>query len=228
MRNLIDGLEEAGLGLSNVVATNVYLDDMNDFPRMNKIYAQYFPEAPPAPREEAAPTWDTPPDYSEFTPPSNLKPIVIMGVFIIALTVAAAAFIIWAKHEQGKPQAAKPGAAKAERPQARDSFDPDFALFKGGLATYLIILFVIAVVYTLMLIWVVRDARNRSVDNGVMWMIVVFSLQVFGLLIYLASRPHGRLILCEHCMNKRLEYVRTCPHCGRRTKSHDAAPGDVL
>ena len=48
MRNLLDGLEEAGLALSNVVATNVYLDDMNDFPAMNRIYAQYFPEAAPA------------------------------------------------------------------------------------------------------------------------------------------------------------------------------------
>ena len=48
MRNLIDGLEEAGLGLANVVATNVYLDDMNDFARMNRIYAQYFPGAPPS------------------------------------------------------------------------------------------------------------------------------------------------------------------------------------
>lgn len=47
MRNLLDGLEEAGLALSNVVATNVYLDDMNDFPRMNRVYAQYFPDAPP-------------------------------------------------------------------------------------------------------------------------------------------------------------------------------------
>jgi reactive intermediate/imine deaminase len=47
MRNLLDGLEEAGLELSNVVATNVYLDDINDFPRMNRIYAQYFPSAPP-------------------------------------------------------------------------------------------------------------------------------------------------------------------------------------
>jgi enamine deaminase RidA (YjgF/YER057c/UK114 family) len=36
MRNLLDGLEEAGLGLSNVVATNVYLDDINDFARMNR------------------------------------------------------------------------------------------------------------------------------------------------------------------------------------------------
>jgi reactive intermediate/imine deaminase len=47
MRNLLDGLEEAGLELSNVVATNVYLDDMNDFARMNKIYAEYFPAIPP-------------------------------------------------------------------------------------------------------------------------------------------------------------------------------------
>ena len=48
MRNLLDGLEEAGLELSNVVATNVYLDDINDFARMNRIYAQYFSEVPPA------------------------------------------------------------------------------------------------------------------------------------------------------------------------------------
>jgi reactive intermediate/imine deaminase len=48
MRNLLDGLEEAGLGLSDVVATNVYLDDINDFARMNRIYAQYFSDTPPA------------------------------------------------------------------------------------------------------------------------------------------------------------------------------------
>src|SRR6185295_18521702 len=48
MRNLLDGLEEAGLTFSNVVATNVYLDDINDFARMNRIYAQHFSDAPPA------------------------------------------------------------------------------------------------------------------------------------------------------------------------------------
>ncbi|MGC8794857.1 MAG: RidA family protein, partial [Bryobacteraceae bacterium] len=42
MRNLLDGLEEAGLDFSHVVATNVYLDDMADFERMNRVYAQYF------------------------------------------------------------------------------------------------------------------------------------------------------------------------------------------
>jgi enamine deaminase RidA (YjgF/YER057c/UK114 family) len=47
MRNLLDGLEEAGLKFSNVVATNVYLDDLNDFSKMNRVYAQYFPDIKP-------------------------------------------------------------------------------------------------------------------------------------------------------------------------------------
>ena len=47
-RNLLDGLEEAGMKLSDVVAANVYLDDIADFPLMNGVYKTYFPEAPPA------------------------------------------------------------------------------------------------------------------------------------------------------------------------------------
>lgn len=42
MRNLVDGLEEAGMSLADVVATNVYLDDIKDFAKMNRIYASYF------------------------------------------------------------------------------------------------------------------------------------------------------------------------------------------
>jgi reactive intermediate/imine deaminase len=42
MRNLLDGLEEAGLSFADVVASNVYLDNIDDVPRMNRIYAQYF------------------------------------------------------------------------------------------------------------------------------------------------------------------------------------------
>lgn len=44
MRNLLDGLEEAGLGFENVVASNVYLDNIDDFAKMNRVYAQYFPQ----------------------------------------------------------------------------------------------------------------------------------------------------------------------------------------
>lgn len=47
MRNLLDGLEQAGLDFSLVVATNVYLDNMDEFARMNAVYGLYFGETPP-------------------------------------------------------------------------------------------------------------------------------------------------------------------------------------
>lgn len=48
MRNLQDNLEEAGLTFDDVISTNVYLDDLADFPAMNRIYAQYFKGVYPA------------------------------------------------------------------------------------------------------------------------------------------------------------------------------------
>jgi len=47
VRNLLDGLEEGGMKLPDVVAANVYLDDIADFPVMNGVYKTYFPDAPP-------------------------------------------------------------------------------------------------------------------------------------------------------------------------------------
>ena len=41
-------LEEAGLALSNVVKTTVFLADMGDFAAMNEVYAQFFNEPFPA------------------------------------------------------------------------------------------------------------------------------------------------------------------------------------
>jgi reactive intermediate/imine deaminase len=55
MRNLLDGLEEAGLTFANVVSTNVYLDDLKEFSAMNGVYAQYFPDIRPT-RTTVAPT----------------------------------------------------------------------------------------------------------------------------------------------------------------------------
>lgn len=48
MRNLLDGLEEAGMNFSNVVAANVYLNNINDFAAMNGVYQEYFNGVPPA------------------------------------------------------------------------------------------------------------------------------------------------------------------------------------
>ena len=41
-------LEEAGLTMSNVVKTTVFLADMNDFADMNAVYAEFFKEPYPA------------------------------------------------------------------------------------------------------------------------------------------------------------------------------------
>ena len=41
-------LEEAGLSLSNVVKTTVFMADMNDFADMNAVYAEFFSEPYPA------------------------------------------------------------------------------------------------------------------------------------------------------------------------------------
>ena len=37
-------LEEAGIGLGNVMKTTVFLSDMNDFAAMNEVYAEFFSE----------------------------------------------------------------------------------------------------------------------------------------------------------------------------------------
>jgi 2-iminobutanoate/2-iminopropanoate deaminase len=41
-------LEEAGLSLSNVVKTTIFLKEIADFPAVNEIYAEFFPQEPPA------------------------------------------------------------------------------------------------------------------------------------------------------------------------------------
>ncbi len=41
-------LEEAGLTMSNVVKTTVFMADMNDFAEMNAVYAEFFAEPYPA------------------------------------------------------------------------------------------------------------------------------------------------------------------------------------
>ncbi len=48
LTNLRNVLEAAGSSLENVVKTTVFLKDMNDFPKMNSIYAESFGENPPA------------------------------------------------------------------------------------------------------------------------------------------------------------------------------------
>ncbi|WP_169784250.1 RidA family protein [Campylobacter curvus] len=48
MQNIKNILAEAGLGFENVVKTTIFLADMNDFAKVNEIYAKHFSEPFPA------------------------------------------------------------------------------------------------------------------------------------------------------------------------------------
>ena len=48
LKNVAAVLAGAGLGMTDVVKTTVYLADMKDFQEMNAVYARYFPDSPPA------------------------------------------------------------------------------------------------------------------------------------------------------------------------------------
>lgn len=65
-----------------------------------------------------------------------------------------------------------------------------------------------------LLVWVAKDAKNRGMDNAVLWMILVMFTGIIGFIIYILVRPQGNLIPCAHCNNKRLQVSAKCPHCG--------------
>jgi len=48
LRNLARALEAAGSGLGEVAKVTVYLTDVGNFPTLNELFAEFFPENPPA------------------------------------------------------------------------------------------------------------------------------------------------------------------------------------
>jgi uncharacterized membrane protein YhaH (DUF805 family) len=79
--------------------------------------------------------------------------------------------------------------------------------------TFFFLIVAVVVVNVALLVWVARDAKARGMDGAAIWMLLVFFTGIFGLLIYLFSRPNGYLVNCR-CGNKRLGAARACPHCG--------------
>jgi hypothetical protein len=97
---------------------------------------------------------------------------------------------------------------------------PAFAADAGAAAgcalcsTFLFIPVIIVVLDILLLVWVARDAKARGLDNGVLWMLLVFFTSFVGLIIYLLARPQGNVVECPNCHNNRLQASVKCPHCG--------------
>jgi enamine deaminase RidA (YjgF/YER057c/UK114 family) len=68
MRNLLDNLEEADMNFDQVVATNVYLDDLSDLNAFDDVYAEYFGDKLPARTtiQQIAPTERKPDKEDQF------------------------------------------------------------------------------------------------------------------------------------------------------------------
>jgi len=48
LKNLEEILKAGGSSLDSVLKTTVYLRNLDDFPKMNAVYQQFFPKDPPA------------------------------------------------------------------------------------------------------------------------------------------------------------------------------------
>jgi len=79
MRNQLDNLEEAEMNFNQVVATNVYLDDLSDLSVFDEVYAQYFGSFPPARAtvQQIAPT-ERKPDNDDHFP--GLEQVSLIAV----------------------------------------------------------------------------------------------------------------------------------------------------
>jgi uncharacterized membrane protein YhaH (DUF805 family) len=84
----------------------------------------------------------------------------------------------------------------------------------GCCGTFIFIPIAFFAISIALLVWVARDAKARGMDSAVLWMALVFFLNLIGLVIYIFSRPQGNLVSCPNCGNKRLQASVKCPHCG--------------
>jgi enamine deaminase RidA (YjgF/YER057c/UK114 family) len=83
MRNLLDNLEEADMHFDQVVATNVYLDDLSELRQFDEVYSQYFGPVPPAQTviQQVAPT-ERKPDKEDHFP--GLEQVSFIAVRTLA------------------------------------------------------------------------------------------------------------------------------------------------
>lgn len=119
----------------------------------------------------------------------------------------------------------RPAAPEVERrvdTRADDDDRDTSERVKGTVVVMAVAAYVIFVI--LLAVWVIRDTRNRSIENGVIWMLLIFPFNGLALMIYLASRPNGTLIRCERCDCWRLPYVGVCPHCRSKVRSRGRSP----
>ena len=87
---------------------------------------------------------------------------------------------------------------------------------------FVVVLFALVwfVIGILILIWVYQDAESRGMD-GLLWALIVFFLNIIGLVLYLVVResriaPSQRITrVCPKCGQVLSEDAKFCPRCGK-------------
>ena len=97
--------------------------------------------------------------------------------------------------------------------EAEEAAEQACAACGGGMMLMMGLAVAAIVLNIALLVWVARDAKNRSMDSAVLWMLLVMFTGLIGFLIYILSRPQGQLAQCPSCNNKRLAASAQCPHC---------------
>jgi hypothetical protein len=169
--------------------------------------------APPTPQ-----TWAPAEDEIEITdtpaPPRRpgVAPLALGAIVLIVLVLCGVGGVVLL----GKDKGSKPGIRQFN-PPVETGFEEfsrkakDFGA--AGLLCTLVIVYLVTLI--LLLAWVARDARARGVDGGAVWVLIVLCTYFLGLIVYMAARPHGKLVACQRCGNKRLMAALACPHCGQ-------------
>jgi len=180
-------------------------------------------------------------DDFDYPPPRRMQPgtklaLGIIGASLIGILIVA----IVAVAHQSSPTA-ETQQVRTKQPASRPSYSPPrrqrepedrpseaakeveasaaagtafLGLSMAFLIGLVLLPVLIVVAQILILVWVVKDARARGAEGGI-WLIIVLLAPIIGLLVYVASRPPGLLVPCSHCGNRRLDYLRVCPICGR-------------
>jgi hypothetical protein len=174
-----------------------------------------------------------------------LAAITVLGVLLICLcAIILAVWTSQRKSAESPSGAAAPALGKKDAKGLADELADlsrtalttavGLAILVAGIAY---VLFVFG-----MMVWVATDARNRGMESalwgiiyivpqlatiwslpfgvlvpvfGWVYLLVALPFSWSGLCVYVLARRSGRLVQCSYCPNNRLDYVRTCPHCGR-------------
>jgi len=107
--------------------------------------------------------------------------------------------------------------AMAQRPRTSPPPPPPEACAAcAGCAGFMIFIpIAILVLHVVLLVWVARDAKARGLQNEVLWLILIAMTGPIGLVVYVFSRPEGKLAPCQYCRKPKLPISQVCPHCGR-------------